>query len=669
MTVYFKVTNTGNYTIYLDITNVSQDIQNNRSKVQYKAYITGASGTSAWGTGTWSLNINGTTSSGSVTYNFNSQKTWYCVGDGSTYVTSAYISHNSDGSKSIPVEFTFNGTSLVGSASISQNFALNTIPRASDVTVSAYTIANTTGSLSATITPKATVFYHKWRWKIGSGSWSSWTSEDNITSATSVTVANTSLLEGMPTSTVATFSIEVATYSDSNYSTLVGTKSDTASVTVDTSAIKPTCILSTIAVYSSPISGYAVAGYSTVRSRATVDKSSGATSCTTYFSTSKGTLVSSSSTSTSAQSRPWATTNTLPASKTDYTLTISAYAVDSRGAVSDTATQSITVYGYQPPQATLTAYRTATNASSDTTEDEAGLYVYVAFSGAVRSSVNGQNTIASDGIVCTYDGSISGTASSGDHYRLTSGQSVTFTLTVTDSVSSTTVTRLVTPARYPLDLYDDGEGTVGVGFATTAVGGAVSSALPVVTKSTDRPRFLARDLTHNGDIRMSWDSAHRVHGLYSIGYSTDGATLTTDSIWMIQRTATGAVLVNGVNIPDDLFYKAGDTITLTTGVMNGWVTSSSKNIQVYLSLSKRLDNISSINVTKFIMTVRGIAGYVEGSTQFDYTQNSDYSISYALDKVSNGILFTIGKTSAAYTGATNNTVVSALIRNIVLELS
>lgn len=48
MAQYSSKTTTNNYTIYLLVENVDKDISGNRSKVQYRAWITGNSGTSAY---------------------------------------------------------------------------------------------------------------------------------------------------------------------------------------------------------------------------------------------------------------------------------------------------------------------------------------------------------------------------------------------------------------------------------------------------------------------------------------------------------------------------------------------------------------------------------------------------------------------------------------------
>ena len=476
----------GSYTTTLTVTQTSQNTANNTSTLTYSLTLTKNAGSGLWNNNScpWSITIDGTqVASGTFTYDFRNYSSLTLKSS-----TTTTVNHNSDGTKTVSVSASvnMNNSDYVSVMQPSGSLTLTTIPRASDVTVSNYSITNTTGSISATITSKAN-FYHKWRYKVGSGSWSAWTNKGQINNTTStVTVANTTLLAGMPTATSSTFYIEVQTYSDSGYATLVGTKSASSTISVNTSNIKPSISLGNIAINSSPISGYAVAGYSSVKSTATTTNSSGASSVTNYFTVSHGSLVSSSSTTTSTT----VTTNTVPANTSNYTLTIYAYAKDSRGAVSSTVSKSITVYGYQPPTATLNAYRVAS--SSATTEDGAGTYAYVTFSGAVSSSVNSQNTIQST--TCTYSGSISGTATSGGHYALADTQTVTFTLTVTDKVTSSTASVTIATASYPLDLYDDGNGNVGVGLGTIAPSNAISTPLQIVSPSW-ATRIMVCDVT------------------------------------------------------------------------------------------------------------------------------------------------------------------------------
>lgn len=464
----------GSYTTTLTVTQTSQSTQNNQSTLTYSLTLTKNSGTGLWNNNScpWSITIDGSTvASGSFTYDFRSYSSLTLKGSTTTTVT-----HNSDGTKTVACSASVNmdNEPYVYVMKPSGDLALTTIPRASDVSVSNYSIANTSGSISATITSKAS-FYHKWRWRMNSGSWSSWTNKGLIASTSStVTVANTTLLAQLPTATSGSFNIEVATYSDSGYATLVGTKSASATVSVNTANIKPSVSLGNIGLNSTPIANYAVAGYSKVQSAWTTTNSSGASSVTTYFTTSHGSLATTSSTSTSGTT----VSGVIPSSSANYTLTISAYAKDSRGATSSTVSKSITVYGYTPPTATLNAYRVAS--SSSTTEDGAGTYAYVTFSGAVSSSVNNQNSIQST--TCTYSGSISGTATNGGHYALADTQTVTFTLTVRDKVTSSTTAKTIATASYPLDLYDNGSGSVGVGLGTVAEGNFVKIGAGIHTK-------------------------------------------------------------------------------------------------------------------------------------------------------------------------------------------
>lgn len=458
------------YQFYLVVTLNSQSTANNTSNI---TVTHSANGRNGWGysgfsTPTSTITVGGTQRVSSTVAGIPT--------NGSSVTLSTWtgnVTHNNDGTLSLAVSATYNpntsGYSYVPRANtLSGTITLPTIPRASDVTVSNYTVANTTGSLSATITSKAN-FYHRWRWKVGSGSWSGWNNKGLIsTTSSTVTVSNSNLLNRTPNDKSATFTIEVATYSDSNYANHVGTKSASATLTV---TIKPSVSLGNIAINTSPISGYAVAGYSTVKATWSATAGSGASNGTTYFSISAGSVTASSSTASSGT----VTSTTVPGNASNYTLTITAYTVDSRGLRSDNVSKSITVYGYQPPTATLSAYRVAD--STSTTEDGAGTYVYVTFSGAVRSTVNSQNSIQST--VCRYTGSISGTATSGQHIALADSQSATFTLTVTDKVTSSTAIVSVAPALYPLDLYDDGHGTIGVAFGTTAERGKVKSAIPL----------------------------------------------------------------------------------------------------------------------------------------------------------------------------------------------
>lgn len=543
------------YQFYLVVTLNSQSIARNSSNITVTHTANGRNG---WGyngfyTPSSTITVGGTQRAsetvGSIPTNGASVQlsTW-----------SGNVTHNSDGTLSLSVSAVYapgTSTSYVPATNtLSGTITLPTIPRASDVTVSNYTVSNTTGSLSATITSKAN-FYHRWRWKVGSGSWNGWYDKGLIaTTSSTVSVSNADLLRGITTSSTATFTIEVATYSDSSYANHVGTKSASASITI---TVKPTVSLGNIALNSGPNEiTVPIAGYSTVKSTWSATPGTSASNGTTYFTISTGTLVSSSSTRASGT----VTSGTVPANASNYTLTITAYTIDSRGIRSNNVSKSITVYGYQPPVADLTAYRVAQE--NDTEEDGAGTWVYVNFSGTTRSTVNNQNSTQS--VSVSYTGSISGTiagstSSATSHWvQLTDSSNATFTLTVRDMVTSSTAIVSVAPALYPLDLYDDGHGTIGVAFGTTAERGKVKSAIPLeVNGSTTingylqtngsgaNSRIIAQDSVHNGQVRLTFVNNHTQHGVYSMGYSADGTTWTSDGKWIICRTSDNKVRLNG----------------------------------------------------------------------------------------------------------------------------
>lgn len=453
------------YVFRLYATLNSQDITNNTSNITVTAYAYGRNG---WGyngfyTPTETIYVNGENKASATVSSIptSGAEVTLCTWTGN-------IQHNADGSRAISVTASYapNTTAyyyIPKANNITATATLTTIPRASEVSVSNETISLPSGSINYTITSRAD-FWHRVTWTLGSTTNTSDKGEINAETKT-FSIGRTTLLNALPTQASGSLTITVDTYSDSGYTNLIGSKSNSATITVNTTAIKPTVLLGNLQVNTSPNANITVpvAGYSTVKGTYQVSPGTGASGTTTYFTASHGSMATATSTTTSGT----ATTGTLPASASDYTLTISAYAKDSRGAVSTTVSKTITVYGYTAPTATLSAYRTAT--SSSTTEDGAGLYVYVTFSGSINASINSQNAITST--ACTYSGSISGTATNGAHYALADNQNVTFNLTVTDRVTSASAVASVAPAAYPLDLYDDGQGTVGAAIGGVAPAG------------------------------------------------------------------------------------------------------------------------------------------------------------------------------------------------------
>lgn len=424
--------------------------------------------------------------------------------------------HNSDGTKTINIGFTVTDSSsisyLPGNASSSSTMTLTTIPRASGISVGNVTISSTSGSLSATINPQAS-FWHRWKYVIGSYD-SGWTNMSSaISSATSVSVAYTTILSKIPTSSSGTVVFTVETHNSNAFTSAsyIGTASATSTVTI---TLKPSAPTLTTLGFRSRSSGVnsnittPTAGYTTVALTSWSNgTSSGATSYTTYFSVDQGATLK---TTNATANNTVIETNTLPASAKQYTLTYTAYTVDSRGNQSANATKTVVVYGYSTPTLNLSAYRVAS--SSATTEDATGTYAYVTFSNTLRgqTDANGslrsgnQNAIIS--AVCKYG---STTVTSGQHIALAVENTLTFTYTVQDRFTTTSTTRTVNSASFPLDLYDNGSGSVGVGLGTVAVAGLVYSSMPYRVGES----FLSKD---NLQVGSTTYEANTYCGCHSI---------------------------------------------------------------------------------------------------------------------------------------------------------
>lgn len=461
----------GKFKVTLTVTESSYSLENNTSVV-------------AWSFGIESLGRGGFSSYGiprTATVNgdkvVDTSASTSCSNNGSTSWGSGTktIAHNADGSKTISISFSATGLgdySWSGTISNNGTLTLTTIPRASTITLASnsMTLTNTTDTLGYTVTSQGN-FYHKLTWKIGSSSTTIWTKHGINNTSESGTISASAILNKLPSATSGNVVFTLTTYSDSAGTNETGSATATCSVTVDTSAIKPSLSLGSIQLDQPSGLGKLVAGYSTAKMTCTTTNSAGASSYTVQFTVSKGSLAVVTATSSPVT----VTTNTLPSSTSNYTFKITATVTDSRGATATASKTSGTVYGYAKPVISASFYRTATNSS--TSADPAGLYVYRAFSATQTYTLGGSNSVS---VSATQDGV---SVNSGTWGSLPETSSATLTVTATDSVTSTTKKITVGTAKFPLDLYDNGSGSVGVGLGATAVANKVRSSMPVVLDS------------------------------------------------------------------------------------------------------------------------------------------------------------------------------------------
>lgn len=274
------------------------------------------------------------------------------------------ISHNSDGTKSIPFYAEYNQTQNSDFHFIFESeFDLGTIPRASQPSVSASSIVLGKG-VTINTNRASTSFTHTLKYSIGSLS--------NVVLASGVGASYTwaevpkALAEQFPKSENGTVTVTCYTY---NGSTLIGSKPVTFKVTPSEDMV-PTCSFTIAEAATLPegITGY-IKGQSKLKITATAEGSYGST-IKSYK------IMANSSTYTAAE----VTTGVLLKEGTN---TITLAVTDTRGKPA-TSEVTIEVTDYAAPALSVySAFRCASDV--DETAQEDGAYIAVKFVGAVTS--------------------------------------------------------------------------------------------------------------------------------------------------------------------------------------------------------------------------------------------------------------------------------------------
>ena len=107
-------------------------------------------------------------------------------------------------------------------------------------------------------------------------------------------------------------------------------------------------------------------------------------------------------------------------------------------------------------------------------------------------------------------------------------------------------------------------------------------------------------------------------------------------------------------------YANGDKFSYTNiSTLNGYLTSAGKVLQFSITTPKLMNNITSITVDNLFAVVRGISGYVGGSSYVDYANTTGFSVAAYIAN-ENTVTIQITATTA-YSGGTNNTPVALAI--------
>lgn len=362
MPIFVSTTPQG-YTLALDIFLAGQSVANNTSTIEWELRLSGPGSThNDWATtpSSWSVDIDGQKSSGTKAYDFRNYDV-LVLGNGTKTIT-----HKVDGTKTIITTGTFNdAASGVGDDTVSDDVVLTPIPRTSNPTLSAASVA--AGSTITITTNRASAsFTHDITYKFGSATG---------TIANDVGVSTTwtpplSLLSQIPNSTSGSATITTKTY---NGASLIGTATDTVTITAPSSVV-PTIggitRTETVTNVSTNVGAF-VQNQSKLSLAITGAAGAYGSTISAYKITVAGQTINAAS----------GTTGVINAKGT---VPIVATVTDSRGRTG-TFTQNITVLAWAPPVITaLTAQR----ATSTGVVAENGTYIRVNINAAVQSLIN-----------------------------------------------------------------------------------------------------------------------------------------------------------------------------------------------------------------------------------------------------------------------------------------
>lgn len=324
----------------------SQSITDNTSTVNWRMTVsrTGAYYThNHQGDSTLSLNLDGS----NVHY---SSPTWETSGEEYTLASgSSTISHNADGTKTLPISCTFNpNNGLHGTITVSASLSLTTIPRSSSVSVSAGVIGS---SVTININRQSSSFKHtvRYSWAGKSG-----TIATNVDTSTTWTIP-LDFANDIPNSASGTGTVFVDTYSGS---TKTGTQSTTFTASVPAN-VKPTFTgvslsdLNGAAQNLIPKSDTFIQVISNIKVGFNGAVGSYGSSITGYYAEIVGKNQSTSSNGGS-----------LGIMNYHGTIKIRASVSDSRGRWSDTREVSVTVLEYFAPALSFSIARTGSTSST-----------------------------------------------------------------------------------------------------------------------------------------------------------------------------------------------------------------------------------------------------------------------------------------------------------------
>ena len=424
-TAKYNGSETSLYAFWADWTRNSYSIENNTSNITISLKVQRVKSTNYGAYNldkypTVSLSVNGSSVTPKINY-IDTRNAVVC-----TFATwTGNVSHNSDGSLNCPIvaSFTHYGSTTLDSGSLSGNASLDTIPRASSLSLSTYSV-NVGGSITANITRASSSFTHAVEFYINSTYYQKYTS---VGTSQAFTIP-VNWYNAMPSSSSCTAYCRITTY---NGSTQIGS-SVTKSFTVNAS--NANAVAGTVSLTPTSILGKTilVKGKNTIKVTASSFGVSSGSSLSSYrFDVLYGSSIIATTTTTS-------TSVTFGPFHYSGTLTFKVTITDTRGKIASSQ-NTYTCYDYYLPSfSAFNAYR----ANSSGSPDVNGTYLRCTYTQSY-ASVNNTNTVT---VVADYSGNKVNCSNGSVLINLNGDITTTYTvyLTITDSYGGSSRTSAIT---------------------------------------------------------------------------------------------------------------------------------------------------------------------------------------------------------------------------------
>lgn len=603
----------GHYALRIDWSQ-AQNVSANTSTITAKIYLVND----------WNLDIGARTANhitiGSTKQSFNSP----AITTKGTHLLNTVtqtVTHDSDGSKSISIsayhdfQATISGT-YYSSITASANITLDTIPRASSISMA----AGTMGSASTiTITRASSSFTHTLTYTFGSatGTIATKTTSTSVSWTPGLTLANQ-----IPNATSGTATIKCTTY---NGSTAIGSKSINVTLKVPDTVVPTISSLTAARVDGVVPSDWGIYVQTKSKAKLTISGAAGAYGSTiNSYSITGGGFSGTSST---------LTTGFL---NTSGSITFTAKVTDSRGRTSSAKTVSISVVAYSTPS--FSSYLSQRcNSSGTVTKDGTYAKGLVKFTYASCSSKNTITTATyyrKNGTTSWTNANktlSSNTAFTFGGGNLTTESSYEIKYTLTDAFTTVSIIDTISTAAVVMDFKSGGKG-VAVGKVS----------------ETDNTFEVSED----------WDV--KVHGMTLANYIKQSALA---SAVPISKGGTGAT--TAANARTNL-----GVLPLSGGTLTGQVKSTYPNTDAFLATHGTANKDCGFKATRSDTSVTVFFGVGSGGVNHGiYSNKLGKWLIYGTDSavVCNGTATNVTGTVAVGHGGTGATTAAAARTNLGIK--